>query len=96
MEIDDVEHHELFTNHLKKMRHECDELTKMLESRLENVTKPLCANELNNSSYKALKSETFRAVDAAEGLIRLLYKKLYENLEISFLKLEAGQEERNV
>lgn len=98
-EIDESQHHELFTSHVKKMKHESEELVKMLESRLDSLTKPLCDIELNNSSYKTLRSETFRALDAAEGLIRLLYRRLNENMQRSFSKIEEVEqveEERNI
>lgn len=98
-EISEVEHYDLFTNHIKKLRHENEELNKMLEARLEHLTKSLCDNDLNNSSYKSLRSETFRSIDAAEGLMRLLYKRLNENIEKSFIKLEkleVIEDERHV
>lgn len=93
-EISELEHHELFSNHMKKLRHELEELNKMLESRIDILTKPLCDDEINNSSYKTMRSDTFRAVDACEGMSRLIYKRLNENLEKSFERLEKDEEKK--
>lgn len=93
-EISDLEHHDLFASNMKKLRYEIEELNKMLESRIDNLTKPLCDEDLSTSSYKTLRTETFRAVDAAEGMSKLIYKRLNESLEKSFERIEKEDERK--
>lgn len=90
-EISDLEHHELFLNPLKKLRHEIEELNKMLESRIEILTKPLCDSDLNQSSYKTMRSETFKSIESIESFYRLICRRVSENIEKSFQKIEEAQ-----
>lgn len=91
-DMNELEQHALFINPIKNLKFEIDELNKMLESRLNLLTRHVCENELNAAAYKNIKSEVFRAIDGSTNLCNLIYQELTNNLEKSFNQLEEYEE----
>lgn len=92
-DLTEMEHHTLFLAPIRNLKFEIEELNKMLDSRIDILTKNLCDGDLC-SSPKTLKTEVFRAIEGANALCQKTYKGLIENLEKSFHKIEEIDEEK--
>lgn len=91
-DLSEIEHHSLFLNPIRNLKFEIDELNKMLEARIELLTKHFCEGEICGS-HKTIKSETVKALEGASTLCQKAYKGLIETLEKSFHKIEGVNEE---
>jgi hypothetical protein len=94
-DLNELEHHGLFVIPIKRMKFELEELNKMLESRLESLTKHICENDLNATAYKNTRGEVFRTIEASSALCSLLYQELIKQLEKSFCRIEESEEEKS-
>lgn len=90
-EITDLEYIELFSNPMKRLRNAIEEINKMMECRVDSIAKPLREGELNSNNYKTLRLDILRTSDQVQDMVRLLYKRLDENLEKSIQRIEEGE-----
>jgi hypothetical protein len=93
-DMNDLEHHALFVAPIKRFKYEVEELNKMLDARLDLLTKHVCDNELSATAYKNTKADAFRAIDAANTLCHMVYQELNKQLDKAFSKLEETEEEK--
>lgn len=88
LELSSIEYTNLFSIPVRNLRFSMEELSKMLESRLDSLTKHVCENDLNNNEFKSSKLEIMRCIEGFELSLAAISEKLRKNVEKSFEKIE--------
>ena len=93
-ELSEMEYHTLFVTPIHNFRFGVEELAKMFECRLENLTEYICENELNHSTYKNSRSEILKSIEGFRYSCEAICENMKKNIEKSLLRFEETEGEK--
>lgn len=93
-DLSEKEYHEFFVRPILHLRFSVEELAKMLESRLEGLTKHIYENEIAANGIKNSKAEAIRAIEGFNFACDSLCENIKIQMESSFRRIEGGEDEK--
>jgi hypothetical protein len=93
-DLSEIEYHNLFVNPIQSFRFAMEELTKMFECRLENLTKYICENELSATTHKTSRNEILRSIEGFRYSCEAVCETMKKHIERSLHKIEDVEGEK--
>lgn len=91
--MSDIEYQQFFVNIINNFKFSVEELTKMFEARISDLSQYIHENDLPSTAFKNSKSEIFRSIEGFKLNCESLCDNLKKNMEKSFEKIEGSEKE---
>lgn len=91
-DLSQMEFHEMFISNIHHLRFALEEMGKMVEARLENLSRYVCENELNEHEFNDSRIEIQKAINGFKYSVKSLCENLKNEFKISLDKIDPEYE----